>query len=77
MDSYVTLSEKNNVEHSWVCAVNPDYHEHGAMEALTSTVKHKYKSFIRARLLDLFERVLCCPQQNESCGVFVPMVKEE
>lgn len=91
MDSYVRLNEKNDVEHGWVFAVDPDYEDPGPMEPLASKVRHQYRGFVRVRLQDLLDdffvvrkyherersmEELWLQAQNKGNGLFVPIAKQ-
>lgn len=92
MDSYVALNEKNDIEHGWVFAIDPDYHDPGPMEPLASKDKHQYRGFIRVRLQDLVDEFFVVRKfheqersmekswqqaRKEGDGLFVPMAKDE
>ena len=91
MDSYVRLNERNDVEHGWVFAVDPDYKDPGPMESLASKVRDQYRGFVRVRLQDLLDEFFVVRKyheherpmeelwkqaQKEGNGLFVPVAND-
>jgi hypothetical protein len=62
VDSYIRLNEKNDVEHGWMFAVDPDYKDPGLIEPLASKARHQWLYSNEAtRSLG---RVLYCSQMS-------------